>query len=366
MLWLEQFKAWLSASQEIAESVQPSAEVLSSQQAGPLRSELAAQAIPELHCHGIREKVEGAITQWLAEADAPNHLVILTNPIEPTEKYLPQALSDWQLPQALSPIWLAKEPLVASFERITRFIAQLQQLPNSQALQLCVIPNLATCFLRCIGGLDAIDTLRASVFADRKRFWLFGCPEWTWLYLDRTHHLKAEFEQVMHLPALGGSDLKTWLAPVREGLSIQRRDGYQDAETYFETLAALSLGLSRVAGRLWLRSLTYQCDAQQPEAIPKLIRQRPQLPEIPNLTMEERYFLYSLLLHQQLSLGDLATSLGIPEGFLLPQLQKLQHSGLVEQRAGLLSVSPAYYPRLHSDLKQNNFLVEAETPYSEV
>ncbi len=109
-----------------------------------------------------------------------------------------------------------------------------------------------------------------------------------------------------------------------------------------------------------MQSIRYQEVDEEDEAPgtrQKLIAQLPRLPNLPALEPEEQYLLYSLLLHSDLTLSALATSLGDEESQVQARVQMLCRKGVVEQKEQILKIEPIYYPLLKQYLESNNFLI---------
>ena len=124
----------------------------------------------------------------------------------------------------------------------------------------------------------------------------------------------------------------------------------------FDNLAGISQGLPRVAASLWLKSLLYE-PSEEGNASAKIEQKKAKLPDLPNLLPEDRYILYSLLLHGYLSLSHLAVSLGESETTVQARVQFLLQTDVIERRHHFLNVVPAHYPKLRATLDYNNFLV---------
>ncbi|MEO1182498.1 MAG: hypothetical protein AAFX51_17000, partial [Cyanobacteria bacterium J06636_28] len=67
--------------------------------------------------------------------------------------------------------------------------------------------------------------------------------------------------------------------------------------------------------------------------------------------------LHSLLIHREMTRSHLAHSLGEAERNIRSRLQVLRREGIILQRGRRLSVHPAHYPKLYSELGNNNFLI---------
>lgn len=135
------------------------------------------------HVAAVKSKLEEAIERWQCDRNAPNRLVVLASPSEPIEAIL----------QATLAAGIEKISLIKCLSNSTRSpdglnikdkLARELELSKVQEQVLIAIPNLNWCFLRCVEGLAAIEHLQDLVISDRERFWLIGCNNWTWKYLD--------------------------------------------------------------------------------------------------------------------------------------------------------------------------------------
>ena len=103
--------------------------------------------------------------------------------------------------------------------------------------------------------------------------------------------------------------------------------------------------------------------AEKPETKPdskSLIAQTPKLPKLPTLESVDRYLLYSLLLHGDLTLSTLAASLGDEEAEVQARVQVLRQQGVIEQRNRVLKINPIYYLQLKRELAANNFIINRQ------
>ncbi|MGP1385066.1 MAG: hypothetical protein ACTS2F_16000 [Thainema sp.] len=280
---------------------------------------------------------------------------------------------------------------------------------SSQSAQpiLMVIPELHQNFLRSIGGWQELIEVRDAVVQYPHVFWLIGCNTWAWEFLDRVCQIRAYFDCCTSLPDLSGKDLQNWLSAIATHLLEPDCDDLNvptfESDSYWKGLADLSRGGSRAAAQLWLKSLrirttdkttepphdpthptthspssppTDSSPTDHPSTHPpihpstsspstqiptywanKLHQTHPVLPSLPSITMKDRYLLHSLLLHGAMTRSHLALSLGETESILRSQAQLLLRQGVLEQHQGQLAVSPKHYPRLKTELADNNFLV---------
>ena len=372
-LWSKKFQAWFFPTQDTTEP-ETSLDQLPPATTSQLRSAIQGLPSPSVHRDAVQNALTAAIALWQENPVlAANSLVVLGSPVEPMEAIFSDALDALKEQNPL-PVRRLLVPRPPDFTTIvTKLAASIAEdapdAPTSQEHpELVVIPSLAEYFLRCIGGLAGIEYLRDTVLKKRSRFWLIGCNHWAWEYLGYVCQLKAFFEQTLSLPALTDSQIQDWLNSASTSVVKTRfiRSSFlpdnalleeQLAELerlYFQKLSDISLGVSSVASELWLRSLRYQATD---DSSGSLFQESPTLPDLPALTVSDRYLLHSLLLHEQMSLPALALSLGELENFIQPQVQVLRRSGLILQQQQLLKVNPLHYPRLKVELERNNFLV---------
>ena len=243
---------------------------------------------------------------------------------------------------------------------------------TSKQSEVVVITNLSWCFLRCVDGLEGIDYLQDVLLQDDSRFWVIGAGKVGWEYLDHVSHFKAYCGEYFELPRLTGEQLQAWLEPIVSKFKInfakpniefpnnnEEDESYQSK--YFEKLADLSEGVNTVAAQVFLSSIRYEAEdpdnpeSEKTEAI--LEAQNPELPNLPRLSAEEHYIIYSLLLHGDLTLSALSESLGDEKTLVKGQIQRLRRKGVVEQKHEILTINPIHYPRLKSELANNNFII---------
>ncbi|MEM8781000.1 MAG: MarR family transcriptional regulator, partial [Cyanobacteria bacterium P01_G01_bin.49] len=154
-----------------------------------LRQKIKALPSSAIYQATVEAKLTKALAKWQAEDNVPNTLVVLGNPVEPIELILQQTLTTWQGSNQMmvkSLTWSARPHDYTSISTQLQEVINLSQNnPEQKSPLLFIIPNISWCFLRCVDGLDTIDYLQHSVFQDRSRFWLIGCNNWAWQYLDR-------------------------------------------------------------------------------------------------------------------------------------------------------------------------------------
>ncbi|MDY7002535.1 MAG: hypothetical protein SWX82_00810 [Cyanobacteriota bacterium] len=364
ILWLKQIQRWFKGQKEVIED-QNSLQELPSETQAKIQEYLSTISHPQKIIEGIKNSIEEATDRWLYSASSPNSLIILGNPVEPINEFIQEAIKQWQTPQNLPINCLCLPPATNPAERQQQLVEELQKVSvNSRTesqQQLYLIPNLSNCFIRCIGGLDGMNILRDKVAEDKQKFWIIGCHNWAWEYLDKTNQIQADFEQTFSIPNLDGNELKLWLKPAIDNLYIDIEEKEDEFQKDFEKLAKISLGLSEVAKELWFICLGCEQQEQKQEdediessLLIKIAWQN--LPKQPKISEDDRYVIYSLLLHQQLSLDCLAITLGEEKNLVNSHVRKLKELDLIQENFGLLKINQVYYPQLAADLKQNKFL----------
>jgi hypothetical protein len=247
-----------------------------------------------------------------------------------------------------------------------------EPIPGAHSLaertHLIIIPALDHCSLRCIGGWEGVDFLRNVITQHQNCFWVIGSSHWAWNFLDFVSQISAYFYQITPLPQLDGEALKQWLNPLVETtVKSDVVDNPEDTENlsaaYWQALASQSAGVSSIAAHLWLNSLRI-ADDRPPEEINlaeetdlALRQTKPTLPSLPSLTGSDRYLIHSLLIHGEMTATHLALSLGEAESQILGPIQSLLRQGIFLDHHSILSIHPAHYIRLKTELTSNNFFV---------
>lgn len=336
--------------------------------------------LQQLGCPPIPPPAEAlaqALDRWHQDPQQCNGLAVLASPVDPIAEVIEQVLA--QIPDHLpcqTLAWSQRPDPGPTLAQQVQSGVRLSLDHQDPGREVVVIPRLEVIFLRAMFGLEGIEWLQAQIFDQRSRFWLVGCPDWAWAYLDRTLQLGSHFDAVVQIPGLDPEQLCTWLEPVwqevkptrlilsqfqslRPDLSpTQDLDPAEMIATYFKALAEVSKGHGTIAAQLWLRSLgQIQPTAEASPPAPALIWKSPSLPSLPDLTNQDEYLLHAVLLHGSISLPHLALSLGSSVSVIQSQVQILRRAGLLQLNQGILSVAPIHYLKLRSLLAGGNFLV---------
>jgi len=308
------------------------------------------------------------LKKWQEIQDA-NHLVILGSPVTNFADLIPTSFPKKQLHhvQIIYPFanFEFREQPSEIKQNLQKVIEEKVNhrknniLANSEQVQhqIIIIPCLEQCFLRCIGGWNGIIWLREHIVNTPHCFWLIGCNDWSWTFLNYVCNMNDYLEQTIVLPKLTGDDLQEWLTPILESLIPQEKENLPSL--FWETLASLSGGQSQTVIQLLLQSLRMSIPEEeeakdQPINEFKLIT--PFLPSLPSISAEDRYLLHSLILHGEIARSRLALSLGEKEEVIQAQVQSLLKQKLIVKQENKLKINPLYYPKIKDLLYQNNYL----------
>lgn len=319
----------------------------------------------------VRAAILEAIAAWQENPEvAHNSLVVLNRPIEDVTAILNESLQTgfeaYHVQFCLKKYQRPLDPLEIP-QHIKRELEPEDAPAETELPTIVVVPRLDQCFLRCIQGWEGIEYLQALSTRDTSRFWVFGCNQWAWAFLERVCQVGAYLEQTVRLPELSGEALKEWLLPFfSDALTVMNLEIPDEEPTvtleegsdrYWASLSNLSSGIGATAARLWMKSLRVRESASVAEGKTILLPAKPALPSLMTLQVMDRYLLHSLMIHEEMTTAHLALSLGEAERKIRDRLQVLKREGIIIRRGRRLAVHPAHYPRLYIELKNNNFLI---------
>ncbi len=370
-----------------------------------IRQTLQTLPPPEAQIAAVQTMTQEAISTWQTSREAENSLVILGSPVESIEAIITASLQNWS-PETDPPVSLdwpftenlrcrdalaipsllhnhldpAKAEAEATEETAESETLEEDNQDLDKRQTVVVIPALEPFFLRCIQGWEGMEYLQNLITQDRSRFWILGCNAWGWTFLDRVCRIGAYLEQVKTLPKMTGEDLRAWLHPLAEQIITPEPTDDPEAmptfgsESYWSALAGLSSGMSTTAARLWTRShrtppdmvaKLEELDLGDLQSLEELLHQlplkldlvKPTLPGLTSLETLDRYLLHSLMIHRRMTRDHLAQSLGETERLVRTRLQVLRREGVILQSGDEVQVNPVHYPKLRSELSNNNYLI---------
>lgn len=146
---------------------------------------------------------------------------------------------------------------------------------------------------------------------------------------------------------------------------------------YFERLSDLSEGVSTIALQLFIKSIRYEELSEEklvnevqdteeieslldpdPPPMHRLVVKMPRLLNLPELEQNDLYILYSLLIHDDLTLEALSESVGEEQSTTNSHVQVLRRKGVIEQQGQVMKVNPIHFPQLKKQLASENFIVK--------
>ncbi|MEM9265141.1 MAG: MarR family transcriptional regulator [Cyanobacteria bacterium P01_F01_bin.13] len=382
--FLQILPAWFSRSN----SSEPTDELVDAPPGilNSLREQTAKLSSPQPYQTTIREALTQALQDWQTNPESENNsLVVLGRPIEDIgpilKASLHEAFPDCEVRFFLGGYQRSLDPLTIPQHLKRELGPNDDDVPgeitvpvtqtdlDNHVPTIMVVSSLEQCFLRCIQGWEGIEYLQTLSTQDPSRFWVFGCNHWAWAFLERVCQVSAYLENAIALPELSGPDLKVWLTPLLETWLDTQETGPMvqveaASDSYWNSLANVTNGIASTAVQVWLKSLQIRPEALTEDRavlaelpLVELLPAKPVLPGLIPLEAMDRYLLHSLLIHREMTRSHLAISLGEAERNIRSRLQVLRREGIVRQRGRRFSVHPAYYPRLYSELGNNNFLI---------
>ncbi len=329
---------------------------------------------PPLYLSTLDSALETSLSHWHQDPTC-NSLVVLSNPTERIDRILTQIVQDHQTLRTTRKDPATVLHIIKPDPQLPRqdpqLLSQLDalDLPSASTQHYLVVPSLEAFWIRSIPGLDMMQQFLDRLATYPNCFWILGCNQWTWHYLDRVCQIAAYIDTVTSLPALDGSHLQDWILDYWSQVSINWRvdDSKSEQERrrqYFNGLSDLAFGLGQVAAPLWIQSLRYP--RQDPDPVetddPALsgvtLHFKPAVvPDLPSLTPADRFLLYSLLLHTLLTGDDLATSLGDPPSQVRAQCRYLLKAGVLDLDKNHFRIQSAYYPQVKAALRNSSFMV---------
>ncbi|MEM6448425.1 MAG: hypothetical protein AAF704_17930 [Cyanobacteria bacterium P01_D01_bin.123] len=348
-----------------------------------------------VHCEALAEAIARSLTTRDEPSEARNALVVLSSPVEPFGPILQAVLK--HPPWALYPVAVV-DTIAARATQPAAVLAELRQnidtlpapvaTPQAEAqteiakiaaledceidpIEIAAIPALSECFVRCIEGMNGIESVWTTLARDTSRFWIVGCNQWAWKYLKRTTQIHSYFSNTLQLPALKGPELQAWLAPVQAQLEQILPDitipewSEESDRQFYDALAHAANGLAIAAAPIWLESFQLEIlsnESNHDDSVEnpsfKIKRNKPSRPRLPELDNSDRYLLYSVLLHGGTNIERLAQGLGDSVSTVGSQVRQLLRSRVLVLREDNIRVNPPFYPGLKSSLHGHNFLVD--------
>jgi hypothetical protein len=260
--------------------------------------------------------------------------------------------------------------------------AGIEASPNTESVvkalmaepsRVFLLSDLHRLFLRAVGhyeGLDAVlDVMQAT---GRRHFWVASLhgPAWTFLASMKSVGNVALFPHRVHLGPTSPADMSAWLhARTRaagfkarfDDLTQQRAQGpnrtrmLERAErAYWRLMVEACQGNPTVAARLWIDGL--QPSAKAGELNVGVPRAHDST-ELEGLTDGELFGLTAIILHEDISVDELALVLNLAPSRVRGTCRGLEQLTLVtETEAGRYKVRLNWLPAVERHLRRRSFL----------
>jgi hypothetical protein len=245
---------------------------------------------------------------------------------------------------------------------------------NKQAgKKIIIIENLHHLFLKIVNGLDCQKMLLdVIVHTAKKVFWIGTYTIHSLDYLDKAIHLSDHFVRDIRLQPMSSDHLKEIIFK-RNSLSGYRVKFEPDEDTthlrsfkkldqdqqqdylegvYFNNLSKLSNGNISLAQLYWLRSTNHVSD----DTISVGSVEEIDLSFVKDIKVDYLFALYTLLVHDGLTLKDYARVFNLPESdcgkVLIPMLEK----GLLIRPKEKFNINPIIFRQVANYLRSRNFI----------
>ncbi|MDJ0571932.1 MAG: hypothetical protein QNJ53_23205, partial [Pleurocapsa sp. MO_192.B19] len=193
---------------------------LTAVQVNQVKRQIASLTTHPVQQSEIVDTFTSALARWQEQPEGNNNLVILSSPVAPLTKVINELLANLEAESLIETKSLTWQARLHDYRQIkSELLASIQNAnasteATSDCYKLMVISRLECFFLRCIGGLEAIEVLRDLIASDSARFWLIGCNSWAWQYLERIYQISAYLTNTVFLPSLNQEQMQEWLQPL--------------------------------------------------------------------------------------------------------------------------------------------------------
>ena len=265
--------------------------------------------------------------------------------------------------------WLIRTTQITASPNTESVIAALMAQPG----QVFLLSDLHRLFLRAVGhyaGLDAVlDVMQAT---GRHHFWVASIHGPAWSFLAGMKHVGnvGIFPHRVHLGPTSPADLSAWLhartkaagfKPRFDGLTQQRAAGQGQARlleraerAYWRLMAEASQGNPTVAARLWIDGLQPTSSAG---VLDVGVPRSHDSTELEGLTDSELFGLTAIILHEDISVAELALVLNLAEARVRAACRGLEQLTLItETDTARYKVRLNWLPAVERYLRRRSFL----------
>ncbi len=311
-------------------------------------------------CGLLRDELDAALGPWTLQSRPDSWLKVVVLP--PCDRL--GIVQDWAMRH--------QHQVLAAPDRDA--LLRTQDRPPLPALEgpgVLVIPRLERWYLRHRNGLAWIRALLVALDG-LQRHCVIGCDSWAWQFLRTSVMADFMLPTGVTFQAFDAARVQRWLSALARERSadsttfrlasngeklLALREDQDRPHTYFQHLAASSLGIPWVAWQLWSRSLrsrTGTPDADVGSAQADGDDQTMWVSALEEFSLpghhhqEALLILQAILLHDSLSIAEIAQVVPSPD--VLPMVAALANAGLVERSATEVRCRPAAYPSIRKAL----------------
>lgn len=258
-----------------------------------------------------------------------------------------------------------------SYKNLDYCYQKIEEIKSLSKKTVIVIENLSDYFFRSVEGLKFIEYFFEIYLEDKDKFWLIGCHNWLYIFLEKVYQISKFFPNQVTIESLSAENLQLIFEPVLEimtfewdnanifniELSKEKEENYQKIkEDYFNKLTDISQGNLTIATEIFLNSLRYFTPEEDvPNSLGYIKITSPSLPNLPNITQNDRYLLYCVGLHQKIAKSDLISILAEHKTTINNQINYLLQVGLIDYQNGYVSLNYLHYYKLYQNLQDNRF-----------
>ena len=270
--------------------------------------------------------------------------------------------------------WLAARVLGRSSETAPgrqELIDEISLLPGPRVF---LVDDMERLFLREVGGFAALRaTLQVLHATSDEHFWICGFHGPTWAYLRGVPGVfdPAFFERVHPLPLAGPDALARWLGTAAQQADLELsfddlagigpntleadRLRTRAQAAFWRLLADASAGNPQVARALWIAG-----SRLDGETLRVGLFEAPVATRLQDLTDNELFVLTAVVVHDRLTVDQLARALNLPRSGVRTACQRLVARGVLASdgfdETSQYSLELPWLPAVERHLRNKNFL----------
>lgn len=275
----------------------------------------------------------------------------------------PRVVTSQDMCALLSDLFELEAPLLEEDALMARLLLE----PS----RVIVLDDAENCFLRRIGGFEALKVLERAVrLGNQRHFWLLSFQNFAWAYVSRFGESDYPFCDCVKMTPWTHEELRALVEARSQASGHQLNydrlkldtgdsadfESVQSVRGYFRLLAEYSRGNPRVAMHYWLKSLTPAASGRlevslfrmgQPEGLAKMGERM-------------KFVLAAVALHGCLSMEEVVEVNNIDRGFANLAVNYLSDLGFLEEEGDerRYRLKPYMMRQVLQTLLNNNFLYD--------